>query len=49
MSNLTVYDVKAAVRKAQNVVMNFTEMEAKYAYAGFAHFVKNRKLIVCPS
>ncbi|KAF3920051.1 Epsin-2 [Orbilia brochopaga] len=29
VSNLTLYDVKAAVRKAQNVVMNFTEMEAK--------------------
>ncbi|KAF3939842.1 Epsin-2 [Dactylella cylindrospora] len=29
VTNLTLYDVKAAVRKAQNVVMNFTEMEAK--------------------
>ncbi|KAF8463158.1 hypothetical protein BDZ91DRAFT_732587 [Kalaharituber pfeilii] len=29
ISNITLYDVKAAVRKAQNVVMNYTEMEAK--------------------
>ncbi|EPS41712.1 hypothetical protein H072_4384 [Dactylellina haptotyla CBS 200.50] len=29
VTNLTLYDVKAAVRKAQNVVMNFTEMESK--------------------
>lgn len=29
VSNLTLYDVKAGVRKVQNAVMNFTEMEAK--------------------
>ncbi|ORY80465.1 hypothetical protein BCR37DRAFT_359509 [Protomyces lactucae-debilis] len=29
VSNLTLYDIKSAVRKVQNVVMNFTEMEAK--------------------
>ncbi|KAK4672647.1 Epsin-3, clathrin recruitment and traffic between the Golgi and endosome [Podospora pseudopauciseta] len=29
VTNLTLYDVKAGVRKVQNAVMNFTEMEAK--------------------
>lgn len=29
LSNLSLYDIKAAARKAQNVVMNYTEMEAK--------------------
>ncbi|KAL7269909.1 Epsin-3, clathrin recruitment and traffic between the Golgi and endosome [Rhizina undulata] len=29
IQNISLYDVKAAVRKAQNVVMNYTEMEAK--------------------
>ncbi|KAJ6106346.1 ENTH domain-containing protein [Penicillium capsulatum] len=29
VSNLTVYDLKAGVRKMQNAVMNYTEMEAK--------------------
>ncbi|RPA80821.1 ENTH-domain-containing protein [Ascobolus immersus RN42] len=29
VSSISLYDVKAAVRKAQNVVMNYTEMEAK--------------------
>jgi len=29
ISNVSLYEVKAAVRKAQNVVMNYTEMEAK--------------------
>ncbi|KAM0403301.1 hypothetical protein ACHAPZ_004801 [Fusarium culmorum] len=29
VSNLTLYDLKAGFRKAQNAVMNFTEMEAK--------------------
>ncbi|KAM0441078.1 hypothetical protein ACHAPT_000383 [Fusarium lateritium] len=29
VSNLTLYDIKAGFRKAQNAVMNFTEMEAK--------------------
>ncbi|KAK7528274.1 uncharacterized protein IWZ02DRAFT_486355 [Phyllosticta citriasiana] len=29
VSNLTVYDLKAGVRKVQNAVMNYTEMEAK--------------------
>ncbi len=29
VTNLTLYDVKAAVRKVQNAVMNYTEMEAK--------------------
>ncbi|GAW11590.1 hypothetical protein ANO14919_009370 [Xylariales sp. No.14919] len=29
VSNLTLYDLKAGVRKVQNAVMNFTEMEAK--------------------
>ncbi|KAF2967920.1 hypothetical protein GQX73_g5653 [Xylaria multiplex] len=29
VSNLTLYDIKAGVRKVQNAVMNFTEMEAK--------------------
>ncbi|KAM0720376.1 hypothetical protein Q7P37_004512 [Cladosporium fusiforme] len=29
MSNLSVYDLKAGVRKVQNAVMNYTEMEAK--------------------
>uniref|UniRef100_A0A060T2D5 ARAD1A07480p n=1 Tax=Blastobotrys adeninivorans TaxID=409370 RepID=A0A060T2D5_BLAAD len=29
ISNISIYDVKAYVRKAQNVVMNLTEMEAK--------------------
>ncbi|KAI5781775.1 ENTH domain-containing protein [Peziza echinospora] len=29
IAGLSLYDVKAAVRKAQNVVMNYTEMEAK--------------------
>ncbi|KAF9872437.1 hypothetical protein CkaCkLH20_09934 [Colletotrichum karsti] len=29
VSNLTLYDVKAGVRKVQNAVMNYTEMEAK--------------------
>ncbi|KAI9885570.1 MAG: RNA polymerase II subunit A C-terminal domain phosphatase [Watsoniomyces obsoletus] len=29
VSNLSLYDVKAGVRKLQNAVMNFTEMEAK--------------------
>ncbi|KAH8813155.1 hypothetical protein F5884DRAFT_326297 [Xylogone sp. PMI_703] len=28
-ANLTLYDVKAGVRKLQNAVMNYTEMEAK--------------------
>ncbi|KAK6612610.1 golgi to endosome transporter [Botrytis cinerea] len=28
-SNLTLYDLKAGVRKVQNAVMNYTEMEAK--------------------
>ncbi|KAI9648113.1 Epsin-3, clathrin recruitment and traffic between the Golgi and endosome [Ciborinia camelliae] len=28
-SNLTLYDIKAGVRKVQNAVMNYTEMEAK--------------------
>ncbi|KAK3395448.1 hypothetical protein B0T20DRAFT_395334 [Sordaria brevicollis] len=30
VSNLTLYDIKAGVRKVQNAVMNYTEMEAKY-------------------
>jgi len=29
VSNLTLYDLKAGFRKAQNAVMNYTEMEAK--------------------
>ncbi|KAK3945215.1 putative golgi to endosome transport protein [Diplogelasinospora grovesii] len=29
VSNLTLYDIKAGVRKVQNAVMNYTEMEAK--------------------
>ncbi|KIW00810.1 uncharacterized protein PV09_07789 [Verruconis gallopava] len=29
VSNLTLYDVKAGVRKVQNAVMNYTEIEAK--------------------
>lgn len=29
LSNISLYDVKAYVRKAQNAVLNFTEMEAK--------------------
>ncbi|BFZ55432.1 Epsin-3, clathrin recruitment and traffic between the Golgi and endosome [Savitreella phatthalungensis] len=29
ISNLTLYDIKSAVRKVQNVVMNYTEIEAK--------------------
>ncbi|WEW58972.1 Epsin-3, clathrin recruitment and traffic between the Golgi and endosome [Emydomyces testavorans] len=29
ITNLTMYDVKAGVRKVQNAMMNFTEMEAK--------------------
>ncbi|KZF24410.1 ENTH-domain-containing protein [Xylona heveae TC161] len=29
VSNLTMYDLKAGVRKVQNVVMNYTEMEGK--------------------
>ncbi|KAG5657552.1 hypothetical protein KAF25_006116 [Fusarium avenaceum] len=29
VSNLTLYDLKAGFRKAQNAVMNFTEMESK--------------------
>lgn len=29
LAGISLYDVKAAVRKAQNVVMNYTEMEAK--------------------
>ncbi|KXJ96220.1 hypothetical protein Micbo1qcDRAFT_231299 [Microdochium bolleyi] len=29
VSNLTLYDLKAGVRKVQNAVMNFTEMESK--------------------
>ncbi|KAI5842791.1 hypothetical protein BZA05DRAFT_477438 [Tricharina praecox] len=29
INNVSLYEVKAAVRKAQNVVMNYTEMEAK--------------------
>ncbi|KAK7407867.1 Epsin-3, clathrin recruitment and traffic between the Golgi and endosome [Neonectria punicea] len=29
VSNLSLYDIKAGFRKAQNAVMNFTEMEAK--------------------
>ncbi|KAG9235989.1 hypothetical protein BJ875DRAFT_249294 [Amylocarpus encephaloides] len=28
-ANLSLYDIKASVRKVQNAVMNFTEMEAK--------------------
>ncbi|KAI6251493.1 hypothetical protein HI914_00132 [Erysiphe necator] len=28
-ANLTIYDLKAGVRKVQNAVMNYTEMEAK--------------------
>ncbi|GAM85194.1 hypothetical protein ANO11243_031980 [Dothideomycetidae sp. 11243] len=30
VSNLTLYDLKAGVRKVQNAVMNYTEMESKY-------------------
>ncbi|KAL8850533.1 MAG: hypothetical protein Q9221_004490 [Calogaya cf. arnoldii] len=29
VSNLTLYDLKAGVRKVQNAVMNYTEMESK--------------------
>ncbi|OAX83336.1 hypothetical protein ACJ72_02296 [Emergomyces africanus] len=29
VSNITLYDLKAGVRKVQNAVMNYTEMEAK--------------------
>ncbi|KAI1772133.1 ENTH-domain-containing protein [Hypoxylon cercidicola] len=29
VANLTLYDIKAGVRKVQNAVMNYTEMEAK--------------------
>ncbi|KXH56340.1 epsin-3, partial [Colletotrichum nymphaeae SA-01] len=29
VSNMTLYDVKAGVRKVQNAVMNYTEMESK--------------------
>lgn len=29
VSNLTLYDIKAGVRKVQNAVMNYTDMEAK--------------------
>ncbi|GAB7356411.1 hypothetical protein MBLNU459_g7185t1 [Dothideomycetes sp. NU459] len=29
VSNLSLYDIKAGVRKVQNAVMNYTEMEAK--------------------
>ncbi|KAK2025442.1 ENTH-domain-containing protein [Colletotrichum zoysiae] len=29
VANMTLYDVKAGVRKVQNAVMNYTEMEAK--------------------
>lgn len=31
VSNLSLYDLKAGVRKVQNAVMNYTEMEAKVA------------------
>ncbi|KAF9884323.1 Epsin-3, clathrin recruitment and traffic between the Golgi and endosome [Aspergillus nanangensis] len=30
VSNLTLYDLKAGVRKVQNAVMNYTEMESKH-------------------
>ncbi|KAL8753612.1 MAG: hypothetical protein Q9184_005370 [Pyrenodesmia sp. 2 TL-2023] len=30
VSNLTLYDLKAGVRKVQNAVMNYTEMESKF-------------------
>ncbi|KAK3066040.1 hypothetical protein LTS18_002091, partial [Coniosporium uncinatum] len=29
VSNLSLYDLKAGVRKVQNAVMNYTEMESK--------------------
>jgi epsin len=29
VSSISLYDIKAGVRKVQNAVMNFTEMEAK--------------------
>jgi epsin len=29
VSNLSLYDIKAGVRKVQNAVMNYTEMESK--------------------
>ncbi|KAL5345684.1 Epsin-3, clathrin recruitment and traffic between the Golgi and endosome [Pseudogymnoascus australis] len=29
VTNLSLYDIKAGVRKVQNAVMNYTEMEAK--------------------
>ncbi|MCJ1293133.1 Epsin-3, clathrin recruitment and traffic between the Golgi and endosome [Xylographa carneopallida] len=29
VANLSLYDLKAGVRKVQNAVMNYTEMEAK--------------------
>ncbi len=35
VANLTLYDVKSAVRKVQNVVMNYTEMETKVGESGF--------------
>ncbi|MCJ1325211.1 Epsin-3, clathrin recruitment and traffic between the Golgi and endosome [Thelotrema lepadinum] len=33
VSNLSLYDLKAGVRKVQNAVMNYTEMEAKVVLA----------------
>ncbi|KAK5107305.1 hypothetical protein LTR62_001398 [Meristemomyces frigidus] len=35
MQNLSLYDIKAGVRKVQNAVMNYTEMEAKIANGTF--------------
>ncbi|KAK4132005.1 ENTH-domain-containing protein [Trichocladium antarcticum] len=32
VSNLTLYDLKAGVRKVQNAVMNYTEMESKVGH-----------------
>ncbi|KAL8743623.1 MAG: hypothetical protein Q9190_004048 [Brigantiaea leucoxantha] len=44
VSNLTLYDLKAGVRKVQNAVMNYTEMEAKVYIA--ASYPFNTKLKV---
>ncbi|GJD03132.1 epsin-3 [Colletotrichum higginsianum] len=35
VASMTLYDVKAGVRKVQNAVMNYTEMEAKVGVVRF--------------
>jgi epsin len=45
VSNLSLYDLKAGVRKVQNAVMNYTEMEAKVSVSFRSSIYKTNEFV----